>query len=202
MSIRRSSQQNRCPKCLVHTNNCYCEKIIPTELLSKVSIILFKKEKFLPSNTAIVTSKSLTNTETFIRGNKDSFMNDSFVDSENYHPLYLYPTDDSIELTQDFVSTIKKPINLIVPDGTWRQTKKIHKREPLLRDITKVRVTSKNKSIYPLRRQKFDYGLCTHEAIAHALKIIENEVIYEKMIENLNTMIKAHLINRQIHNKL
>lgn len=186
---------------MVHQLNCFCEKIDTLNLATKVSILLFKKEAFLPSNTAHLAIKSLVNSEDYQRGHADKTLPVSFIDDKNYQPIYLFPTEDAQELTQDFLERFDKPINLIVPDGTWRQAKKVHRREPLLVDIPRVKITPNKKSIYPLRRQKFEFGLCTHEAISYALEILEGLPVKEKMMSNLKIFIEAHLKNRPIFDK-
>ncbi len=200
-TTRRGTREKRCQQCMVHHQNCFCEKISTLTLKTKVSILLFKKEVFLPSNTAHLTIKSLQNSEEYQRGHLGKTLCSSFVDEENYQPLYLFPTEDAQELTPEFLSQFNKPINLIVPDGTWRQAKKVHRREPLLENIPHVKVTTGIKSIYPLRRQKYDFGLCTHEAISFALGRIENESVFDIMIKNLKVFINAHLTNRPIFEK-
>lgn len=201
MSSRRATRDKRCPKCSIHQDNCVCDKIEKIDLKTKVSLVLFKKEQFLPSNTAKLSLNSLFNSNSFIRGEKEIVMNKDFIDQEKYQPLYLFPTEDAEELTPDYISQYTKPINLIVPDGTWRQAKKIHNREKLLTDIPRVKLKIETRSIYPLRRQKYEYGLCTHEAISHALSIIEGEEVKNKLIQNLKIFIEGHLKYRSIFEK-
>ncbi|MBT4791026.1 MAG: DTW domain-containing protein [Halobacteriovoraceae bacterium] len=200
-TTRRDTRIKRCPKCLVHHLNCFCNDIETLSLKSKLSLIIYKKERFLPSNTAQLTLKSLTNSQYFFRGYQGKKLNPDFIDDTNYQPLLLFPTEDSVELTPELVKTFNKPINLIVPDGTWRQAKKVHRREELLINIPRVRITPQAKSIYPLRRQKFEFGLCTHEAIAYAMAIIESENVKNKLMNNLKIFIHAHLKNRPIFEK-
>lgn len=186
---------------MVHLENCFCEKLNKLTLKTRVSLIIFRKEIKLPSNTAHVALKSLENSQFFERGHKDQHLSEEFISNKDFAPLYLYPSDDSIELTTDLLKDFKRPINLIIPDGTWRQAKKIQRREPLLNDIQAVRISPSHKSIYPLRRQKFDEGLCTYEAMAEALKIIEGEDAYQKVMNNFHIFLDAHLRNRMIFDK-
>lgn len=186
---------------MVHADNCFCKKIQVLDLQTKVSLLVFRKERFLPSNTAHLTLKSLKNSQQFERGYQNTHLTSEFIDKEYYHPLYLYPSEDAIELTPDLLESLNKPINLIVPDGTWRQAKKVYRREPLLSEVTQVKITPNKKSIYPLRRQKFEYGLCTHEAISYSLGILEDTNAQEHMLNNLKIMIDAHLKNRPIFEK-
>lgn len=194
--MRRSN--NRCPRCLVHEDNCICQKITPISIQNKLSIILFKKEKWLPSNTANLALMSVNPSLKFERGHKDTPLPHSFVDSQESQPLYLFPSEDATELTRDFVDCIAKPINLIVPDGTWRQAKKVHKRETVLENIPHVKITPRTPSRYTLRRQKYEFGLCTFEAIAEALRIMEGEECFKVMQENFSAFLDAHHKNRSI----
>jgi DTW domain-containing protein YfiP len=153
---------------------------------------MYKKERFLTSNTAMLANTCLVNSEIYLRGFEDSTIPNSFLDEENYQPLYLFPDEDAQELTDDYLAQFDRPINLIVPDGTWRQAKKIHKREKNVSHIQRVKVTNIPKTIYPLRQQKYDYGLCTLEAIAYALGIIEDKSIQDSLLNNLKIMIERH----------
>jgi DTW domain-containing protein YfiP len=175
--------------------------IIPIELKTKVSLILNKKERFLTSNTAFLTENSLSNSKIFIRGLEDTPLPDNHINPPGHQPLYLFPSDDAKVLTPELIESFDLPINLIVPDGTWRQAKKMHTREPLLRGIPRVKIEHSEKSIYPLRRQVFEYGLCTHEAIAFALGEIEGPETKKKLMEYLEIMINAHTTYRTIFEK-
>lgn len=201
MTKRRATQKLRCDHCKVHIANCFCEQITKLDLETKVSLIMFKKERFLPSNTALLALNSLENSQSFIRGIQESTLAKEFLDEENYTPLYLYPTDDAQELTPELIKDLEKPINLIVPDGTWRQAKKVHLREELLTPLPKIKLSSTPKSLYLLRRQKFEFGVCTFEAISYALEIIHGIEVREKLMKNFDFMIKAHLKNRVIFEK-
>jgi DTW domain-containing protein YfiP len=171
------------------------------DLPTKVSVVLFKKEQFLTSNTAKLSLKSLANSQFHYRGYKDKYLESNFIDEDNYQPLYLFPSEDSTALTKEYLSQFNKPINLIIPDGTWRQAKKVHNRESLLKNIPRVKVNTSKESIYPLRKQKYEYGMCTHEAIAYALELIESTECKDVLINNLKCMVEAHLRSRTIFEK-
>ncbi len=189
---------NRCPRCLVHEDNCFCQTISKIATKNRLSVILYKKEKWLPSNTANLSLMSLENSNKFERGHKDEFMPKDFIANEEYQPLYLYPSDEAKELTPNFMQQFDKPVNLIVPDGTWRQAKKIHLREPLLEGIPHVKINPCSPSRYTLRRQKYEYGLCTFEAIAQAFDVLEGRECYEALDRNFSVFLEAHHKNRQI----
>jgi len=201
MTLRRSSRDKRCQSCMVHKDNCFCGLLESVDLKTKTSIIIYKKEIFLPSNTAHLALKTLSNSQSFERGHRDQLLHKEFLDEENYQPLFLYPSDDAVELDSTLISKFTKPINLIVPDGTWRQAQKVHQREPLLTHIPKIKLTLNEKTKYTLRRQKLENGLCTFEAISYALRVIEGESICESLLGQFDIFQNAHLKNRDIFSK-
>ena len=201
MSTRRGTRERRCPNCKVHQANCFCERISPIQLKTRVSVIVHKNESFLPSNTAHLVHKSLANAAEFERGHKDRYLQESFINPSNYQSLYLFPSEDATELTPELLAQYVKPINLIVPDGSWRQARKVHRREPLLEDVPRIKLTLNQKTEYQLRRQKHEFGLCTFEAIAHAIKVIEGGTIFDQLIQNFRIFHEAHLKNRGVFEK-
>jgi DTW domain-containing protein YfiP len=171
---------------------CFCDALSSVKTETHVSVIFHIKEYFLTSNTGKIANLALENSSYQIRGLKDKPLTDDLTLDGNYSPYYLYPSEDAEELNSSFLAKQIKPINLIVPDATWRQTKKFHKREPLLKNIPHVKVPFAQKSIYQLRRQPSDEGLCTIEAIAFALKALEEPKACDHLIEIL------HIMNRKV----
>lgn len=131
-------------------------------------------EEVLPSNTARLAAKALTNSEIRIYGRKEDRVATHGLVEEGRRSLLLYPSPFAAELTPEFVSTLTGPFNLIVPDGKWRQTQKFVRREPALAGVTHVKVPDGAPSQYHLRTQPNDKSLCTLEAIARALGVLES----------------------------
>ena len=188
MSKRRESTRRRCPRCAINIAMCFCEVIKPILTKTHVSVIFHRKEFYLTSNTGKIANSALLNSSFQIRGVLDKPLTDDFTHGGKYTPYYLYPSDDAQVLDETFLSKQNKPINLIVPDATWRQAKKFHKREPTLVGIPHVKVPFLSKSIYQLRRQSMDEGLCTIEAIAYSLKALGELTACEHLIEILKVM--------------
>jgi DTW domain-containing protein YfiP len=188
MSKRRESITRRCPKCSINMAMCFCNALSSISTKTHVSVIFHKKEYFLTSNTGKIANLALVNSSYQIRGLKDKPLTDDFTHNGKYTPYYLYPSEDAEVIDSSFIERQTKPINLIVPDATWRQTKKFHKREPLLKGIPHIKLGSGLKSIYQLRRQPQEGGLCTIEAIAYSLKEIENIEVFSHLMNILKIM--------------
>lgn len=185
MSARRQNILERCPRCQIRPTLCFCDQIPKIETKTKVSLVVHIKERVLSSNTAQLTHQCLTNSEFYYRGLKDQPFDTTFKLDPDYTPLYLYPSLDAEELTQEYIENIEGPVQLIVPDGSWRQAKKFHKRVPLFKEIRHVKLAKIPESIYELRKQKSDKGVCTLEAIALALEVIESKEAKEELFKIL-----------------
>lgn len=62
-----------------------------------------------------------------MRGLPNSTLNTEGFFEEARKTLLLFPSDDAAVLSSEYLSSIDKPINLLVPDGSWRQAAKTHK---------------------------------------------------------------------------
>jgi DTW domain-containing protein YfiP len=183
--------------------SCICESI--SELTSEtfVTLVPHLKEYYLMSNTSFFINKLLPrSSQILIRGIKNEPLDllphlERFSDRKS---LVLYPSEDAITLTTDWVKSNPGPYHLIVPDGTWSQARKLYKREKCLEDVTCVTLAPKNKSIYKLRKTEHEGYLCTLEATAYALSILEGErgtelgvELERKMIDFLKVFVRQTL---------
>ena len=188
MSKRRETTKDRCERCAINISMCFCDIIRPIHTKTKTSIILHLKEYYLTSNTGRIANLCLENSDYYIRGKIDQSIEAEFSEKGQYEPYYLYPSEEAEILNQDFLNQRTKPIHLIVPDATWRQTKKFYKREPSLLNIPHLKLPNSGASIYELRKQKNESGLCTIEAIAQAIGIIEGPEAKKHLLDVLKVM--------------
>jgi len=170
---RERSRALKCPRCFVSQAHCFCSEIVEFKTETKVTFIMHKDERWLTSNTVHLATLSIPNSEVILRGLENDPIESHLTLDENYTQLYLFPTGDAQELTPEFVATLKKPVQLIIPDGTWRQASKMHKREAILKDIPKVVIKPDAPSGYTLRNQNHENNLCSFEAMSYALAALE-----------------------------
>lgn len=176
--------QDPCSECLLHKSLCLCADIPKLNLKTKVSLVIHAREMKRTTNSGMLALKALSNSALRVRGElteEKKAVDLSDLLSENYQSLLFYPSDDAVELTPEFLKQFQKPIQLIVPDGNWRQASKVHYRHEELRHLPRVMITEKNKAQHHLRAETTEYGMSTLEAIAKALKVIEGEETGAKM---------------------
>lgn len=144
--------------------------------------------------------QALVNSEMHIRGRIGEPLDLSSLLSDNYESYVLYPADDALD-----IENIKptKPVQLIVSDGNWRQAGKLHRRHPELKHLPRVRINEKNQAEQHLRREHFDEGFSTIEAIAIALGSLEGLAVKESLMAVYNAKLQATLAGRgQSHIKV
>ena len=189
MSKRRSTHGKRCPRCQINKALCFCDQILEHATNTRVSIIMHHREKHLTSNTAKLATLTLTNAQIYQRGLPEApFSLEELKIAPETLPLYLFPDEDALELNDEFLKTHPGPYHLIIPDGTWNQAKKVRRREPGLSEILCVKLPDTVKGEYKLRRGVRDDGVCTFEAIAYALEVLENKVVSEDLLRQFRIM--------------
>jgi DTW domain-containing protein YfiP len=162
-----------------------------------VSIILHVKELKLTSNTAHLIEKTLPqNAHAFVRGRMNEPFNAKDLDRGDHHPIFLFPNEEAIELSEYIKENPQDRYNLIVPDGTWSQARKVYAREPYLKNVKCVKISGVGESKYFLRKAPHPGMLSTYEAIAHALRVLEGEEVYQQLDQFFDHFVKTVLIAR------
>jgi DTW domain-containing protein YfiP len=59
---------------------------------------------------------------------------------------------------------------VILIDGTWQEARKIHQRSPYLHKLRRVCLKLDEKSVYNLRKNQKESGLCTAECVIEILR--------------------------------
>jgi DTW domain-containing protein YfiP len=153
------------------------------------------RETYLTSNTATLATLVLPNSQIALRGQRDNpFLVEGLKLLPDETHLYLFPHEDAIDLDAEFMKINNhKKFHLIIPDGTWSQAVKFYRREPDLAGIQCVKLPPDLPGKYVLRKSSDENRLCTYEAIARALGVLEEspelrlemEKIFDIMIEKV-----------------
>jgi len=77
----------------------------------------------------------------------------------------VYPSEKSIP-----IHTADTFDNYIILDGTWQESRKIYNQSAYLKGLQQVKLEPKVASIYSLRRNQKEMGLCTAECAIEVLK--------------------------------
>lgn len=179
---RKRKTKDPCHECGLHKSLCLCHLIPTLDLKTKLVLVIHHRELKRTSNTGRLALKSLKNSEMRVRGEKGKGPLDlSDLLTPNYRTLLFFPSDEARELTPNLVNEISLPIQLIVPDGNWRQASKVSIRHPELKNVERVKISTPNTADKHIRAEHFEEGMSTLQAIAHAFAAVEGFDVGQKL---------------------
>ncbi len=94
--------------------------------------------------------------------------------------VLVYPADDG-----QSVESLDGVRNFVLLDGTWQEAQKIYNRSPYLKRFPVLKIKGEGQSVYRLRRNQKDGGLCTAETMAEILRIKGYTGLAEQLLERL-----------------
>lgn len=195
VKIRKRKTVDPCPTCRMHLQRCICHLIPKIDLKTKLSLIIHHRELQRTTNTGSLAVHALVNSEMYIRGKDREPLDLSSILSSDYESYVLYPSEEALDLESLNPS---KPVHLIVSDGNWRQAGKLHRRHPELGHLQRVKISEKNLAKYHMRKEHFQDGFSTLEAIAIALGSLEGDHVKAILMDLYQAKLRATLVGRGV----
>lgn len=193
VKFRNRKTVSPCEGCRLHLDRCICRFIPTLDLKTKLTLVVHNRELKRTTSTGHLAVKALLNSELHIRGKENEPLDLSSILTDQYETYVLYPSADAVAI-ESLVP--KKPVQLVVSDGNWRQAGKLHRRQPELKDLPRVCITTKNSSSQNLRHEHFEEGYSTLEAIALAFGFFEGAIVRDQLLELYQHKLKATLQGR------
>jgi DTW domain-containing protein len=189
----RSKRSERCPQCRLHTLLCICSAIPRHDLVTRLILVMHRREWKKPTATGPLALAVLANSELRIQGNREEPLNFRDLDRAERRTLLLYPGEGAPVLSRSLLSGDPRSVNLVVTDGSWRQASRMGRRLPGLEHATMVRLPEGAETAWGVRRECHPEGLATFEAIAQALGILESVEVQESMETLFRLMVARTL---------
>jgi len=165
----------------------------PLETRTRLVLFIHRYEDRKPTNTGRLAAECLAGSEVRVRGHEDRPCA-PFIAAPGTRPLLLFPDDDAIPL--DHLPSSPEPVTLIVPDGTWRQARRVRSRVPGLDAVPCVALPAGESSSYGLRSEPRPGGLATIEAIARAFDLLEGPHVRAALERVFRAMVERTLWSR------
>jgi DTW domain-containing protein len=175
----------RCLKCLLPQKSCVCTEIEPIELGINITIIRHWKETLRASNTARLVQHSISDVTMLDFGYDHEILDDFVVSQED--DVVLFPPSEGIPILSPSTN-VKR---LIVPDGTWKQVRKILGRYPQIRSLPRVHISPFPVPFPRLRNPTVPNGMSTVEAVARVLGLMGMHVAEERLRVENNRLMDA-----------
>ena len=175
---------------------CICDSIPRLDFKTRVCLIVHVNELKRSSNTGRLALRALVNSKMRVRGETREPLDLSDLLTDRYRTFLFYPSVDAVELDHELVAQDGRPIQLLVPDGTWRQARKVHSRHRELKDVPRVKISAPDISKFHLRAQHRPEGMATLQAIAHALGVIEGDLVKAQLMKLYDAKVERTMLGR------
>lgn len=188
--------QPRCPVCGLSPTLCLCAVLPRLELRTRLVLVIHHYELRRSSNTGLLAQRALVNSVVRVRGAGRERLDLTDLLSPDHRSLLFFPSADALELTRELVGRDSRPIQLIVPDGNWRQAGKLHTRQAELRAIPRVKIAAPTETRYQLRAQVRPGRMATLQAVAAALRVIEGDAVGDQLLRLYDARVARTLSAR------
>ena len=179
----------RCQGCGLSDSLCLCSSLPQLAPRTRVIVLAHRIELTKSTNTGRLVARMLPERARL----EQSHCWEPAADVlPHAHSFVLFPSDDA----QPLEAVAAEVQTLIIPDGTWAQSRRMARRQAHCRDLPKVRLSDTPHSAYALRRSAVQSGLCTLEAAVHALRVLEPELGAERMLEAFARWVQRALLVR------
>jgi len=183
-----------CLGCRLHTDLCACALLVPRPTRTRVVLVTHVREMGKPTNTGRLALACIEGARLIERGRRDG-VPPAIPSEPGSQPLLLYPVPGAIPLDQwkAAQSPDANRVTLVVPDGTWRQTKRVRYRIPGLAEVPLVCLPGGLTSRFRLRHAGSSQRLSTFEAIAQALRILDGPEIADRLLHIFQVIVDRTL---------
>ncbi len=151
----------------------------------KVTLLTHFKEFEKRSNTGRLVVEVLGDSAEQVRWDRMNPPDRLLKEIEAGGVALVYP--GAIDEAGDDLTGIK---HFIIIDGTWHEARKIHQRSPYLQKIRRICLKTSCKSLYNLRKNQKESGLCTAECVIELLKRTGNVSKAERLQNSFMSFIR------------
>lgn len=167
--------QKTCYGCALPETYCACSNETISSLPVRFALLLHENEPGRPSNTSRLITQLFPDSCSFTWQRKEppQALID-MIQSEQYQPWLLFPADrpDLTERLRPYESASERTPLIIVPDGTWKEVRKMVRKSPWLDPIPLLALNPTAPTRYTLRRNPDANHLCTAETVAEVLRVV------------------------------
>lgn len=206
-----------CTHCLRPQSTCICHWRRPVDHATEVLILQHPLEVEQAKGSARLLHMNLPRSrlvvgETFDEATLRSllfaplFPGDGSAVDCTVHPVLLYP-DDATNQAGMYTAEVASPSSirhrLVVIDGTWRKSRKMLYRNPLLQQLPRLTLNDTAASRYSIRKAHRPHQLSTFEATCLALIALEgNAHAFQPLLEAFDGFVAEQHVYAEAGRKI
>jgi DTW domain-containing protein len=181
-----------CPRCRRPQSVCYCRHLRPIETATRVVLLQHPRERDMPTGTAFMASLCLVNSSLHVGVDwSDSAALRQILTDAARPPILLYPGEGAVDVSRDPPAG---PVTLVVLDGTWWQTRKVLRCNPMLAALPRYDFCPARPSEYRIRREPTESSVSTIEALMVTLGALERDPErFLSLLEPFRAMVESQL---------
>lgn len=177
-----------CPRCQRPLSHCLCALIPSLKSRTRVLILQHPSEVKHALNTARLAALGLSNAQLCVGERFDEL--EALLNPPGYRSVLLFPGEGATVLE---AGPAHVPIQIVVPDGTWRKASKLLHVNPLLAALPRVCLPTGGVSRYRLRKAPKEGALSTIEAVVQALEIVEAPLRFGELLRPFEALIEGQI---------
>lgn len=169
---------------------CLCGELVPRALATRVVVVRTPREREQLTNSGRLVPLALADA---VLREREELGEAEFADPAR-RTVLLFPSPEARVLAPDPLDP--RPVTLIVPDGTWRATRRMVTRESALASLSRVTLPPGPPTRYRLRTHPNAHCLATLEAVARALGILEDAALEQHLTRLFLMFVERTLWSR------
>ncbi|WP_070886370.1 DTW domain-containing protein [Pseudomonas sp. D2-3] len=181
----------RCTRCKRPASHCLCSLIPDLPSRTEVLVLQHPDEVDHALNTANLAVLGLRNANLWVGEVFDALPD--WLAQPGYRPCLLFPGEDARPINQLCRDADRRPVRLVVPDGTWRKARKLLYLNPVLDALPRVTLVDAPASRYRLRKAPMEGSLSTLEALVEALNLLEAPADYRELLKPFDALIEGQI---------
>lgn len=174
----------RCPRCRMHVPLCLCEALPRIGTETEVRLLFGRDERDKTTNTGRLLDLCLSECGPW----------DPEADAPDRRTYVLFPDPEAPVLDAAFAHLDPRPLTLVVPDGRWTPARRLVRKQ--LAHLPRLNLPDGPPTRFRLRKPPQPHHLCTLEAVARALGVIEGHHVEAALRDVLERMVDRTLYSR------
>lgn len=172
----RENFRENCYRCFRPRASCFCDHIQPFEPRTRIVILMHPKEnRKQRTGTGRLAHLCISGSRLFPGQDFTDFPEvNRLIEDPALFPTVLFPDETSRDISRDGIEIpAGRRLLVFVPDGTWRQARKILRLSPNLQDLPHIRFSPPEISRFLIKKEPRPNFVSTIESIHHLLGELE-----------------------------
>lgn len=190
MSESKKTARPMCERCARPVSHCLCAHISVVPNRISVLVLQHPDEQKHPLNTARLAVLGLEQAELWV-GEHFPQLEEKLATVDA--AFLLFPAKEHNVMQPLVAIDATKAALLIVPDGTWRNARKIIQSNPLLSSLPHLSLPEGEPSLYRVRKATEVAAVATIEAIVRTLTVLEPESDFQPLLKPFNVLVEQQI---------